>query len=173
MFKFWLLTLEFQLSVLILVRSFREADFNLYVDALVKIVPWFFALDHQNYARWLPVHIRDMTCLQNYNPEAAAEFGKGNFIIYKSEKAFSSIAIDLAHEQSNKVVKGDGGAIGLTEDPSALLRWMVAGPELTRLTFEFESNAAKDKTLSRKHHKQSPSVQWTLVGEVKALVAIM
>eukprot|EP00112_Aurelia_sp_Birch-Aquarium-sp1_P002123 Seg1231.2 transcript_id=Seg1231.2/GoldUCD/mRNA.D3Y31 product="hypothetical protein" protein_id=Seg1231.2/GoldUCD/D3Y31 len=115
MFKFWLLTLELQLTVLILVRSFREANFNLYVDALVKITPWFFALDHQNYAKWLRVHIRDMTCLQNYNPEAALGFGKGNFVIYKSEKAFSSIAIDHAHEQSNKVVKGDGGAVGLTE----------------------------------------------------------
>eukprot|EP00794_Sanderia_malayensis_P001478 gene1478-1635_t len=43
-----------------------------------------------------------MTCLPNYNPEAASEFCKGNFVIYKSEKAFSSIAID---HHTSKVIK--------------------------------------------------------------------
>jgi hypothetical protein len=37
------------------------------------------------------------------------------------------MVIDQAHEQSNAVVKGDGGAIGLTEDSATLRRWMVAG----------------------------------------------
>ena len=30
------------------------------------------------------------------------------------------LAIDLAHKQANALIKGDGGAIGVTEDPSAL-----------------------------------------------------
>ena len=47
------------------------------------------------------------------------------------------MAIDQAHEQSNAVVKGDGGAIGLTEDSAALRRWMIAGPEISRLVGEF------------------------------------
>ena len=49
-------------------------------------------------------------------------------LLYQKQKTknnFSSIAIDHAHEQNNKVVKGDGGAIGLTEDSSQLLRWMI------------------------------------------------
>eukprot|EP00112_Aurelia_sp_Birch-Aquarium-sp1_P002124 Seg1231.3 transcript_id=Seg1231.3/GoldUCD/mRNA.D3Y31 product="hypothetical protein" protein_id=Seg1231.3/GoldUCD/D3Y31 len=50
---------------------------------------------------------------------------------------------------------------------------MIAGPELARLTFEFESTAVKDKTYSRKHHDQTPSVQRTFVNEVKALVAVI
>ena len=50
-FKFWLLILQLELAVLIYVRAIREGDFILYVDALTKIAPWFFA----NYARWIPV----------------------------------------------------------------------------------------------------------------------
>jgi len=34
---------------------------------------------------------------------------------------FSSIAIDQGHEQLNKILKGTGGVIGLTQDPIALL----------------------------------------------------
>ena len=56
-FKFWSLTFEIQLSVLVLVRSLREGDFHLYIQVLQKIAPLMFALDHSYYARWLPVHI--------------------------------------------------------------------------------------------------------------------
>jgi len=45
--------------------------------------------------------------------------------VKKSQRKFSRIAIDHAHEQINAVVKGYGGAVGLTENPSALRRWMV------------------------------------------------
>ena len=42
--------------------------------------------------------------------------------------------VHLAHWQENtNNVKGEGGAVGLTENPSALRRWMVSGPELSRM----------------------------------------
>ncbi len=46
--------------------------------------------------------------------------------------------LDQAHEQNNETVKGPGGAVGLTENPAAFGRWMVAGPEQARLLQEFE-----------------------------------
>lgn len=49
------------------------------------------------------------------------------------------MAIDQAHEQNNAMVKGDGGAVGLTENPNALRRWMLSGPEMARLVNEFEA----------------------------------
>lgn len=52
---------------------------------------------------------------------------------------FSAISMDQAHEQLNAMVKGDGGAVGLTEHPGALRRWMVSGPEIARMVSEFES----------------------------------
>ena len=61
--------------------------------------------------------------------------------MHRSCKEFSSIAIDQAHEQNNAVIKDDGGAIGLTEDPTALWRWMIAGPEVSRLVACYEEVA--------------------------------
>ncbi len=37
--------------------------------------------------------------------------------------------IDQAHEQNNGVVKGSDGAVGLTQNPSAFRKWLLAGPE--------------------------------------------
>ena len=38
---------------------------------------------------------------------------------------------------TNALIEGDGGVVGLTDSPSALIRWMVAGAEVERVTEEF------------------------------------
>ncbi len=52
--------------------------------------------------------------------------------------------IDQAHEQNNVVVKGSGGAVGLTQNPSAFRKWLLAGPEQARLIHEFEQQFLND-----------------------------
>ena len=80
------------------------------------------------------------------------------------------MAIDQAHEHANAVIKSDGGAIGITEDASALRRWMVAGPEVSRLVVEYESLAgAKDANESVRHHDQTEHAQRTFFEKVHKL----
>ncbi|KAG0723721.1 hypothetical protein GWK47_042072 [Chionoecetes opilio] len=134
-FHYWDTILRLEILGLIVVRAHREQDFPLYVETLKALVPWFFALDHQNYARWLPVHIRTWrVCPQQFNTNRSQR-QLGRF--ENSPKRFSTIPIDQAHEQNNELVKGEGGAVGLTENPVAFRRWMVAGPEQARLLAEF------------------------------------
>lgn len=129
-FLYWADVLDLQLCCLQLVRAFREATFSMYVKAINQILPWFFALDHPNYTTWLSVHYRDMCEFPGKHPDAHTQFCNGSFVVHKTKKYFSSIALDHTHEQVNAGVKGEGGAVGLTENPAALRRWMVAGPEL-------------------------------------------
>ena len=63
---------------------------------------------------------------------------KSCWVFQKTNNRFSSIPIDQAHEQNNKIIKDIGGVIGLTEKPNALKKWMVSGPEQARLLSEFE-----------------------------------
>ena len=87
----------------------------MYVAALTEMLPWFFAFDHQHYARWLSVLVHDMVLLPTTHPSILEEFLVGGFVINKTGSPFSSIAVDHAHEQNNAIVKGNGGAMGLTE----------------------------------------------------------
>ena len=64
--------------------------------------------------------LRDLISLKESHPVIYEEVLKGNFTVRKSKHVFSAIAIDQAHEQNNASVKGDGGAVGLTENPTAL-----------------------------------------------------
>ena len=115
-----------ELTILSLVRAFREANFTLYCQALCVLIPFFFANNNVNYARWLPVHLKDMLSLEHKHPD-----------VFHFSHTFSAMAIDQAHEHANAVIKGEGGAIGVTEDPSALRRWMEAGPKVSRLATEY------------------------------------
>ena len=138
LFHFWHLVLSMESTILSLVRAFREANFTLYCQALCALIPFFFANNNVNYARWLPVHLKDMLSLERKHPDVFQEFQFGKFVVFKASCTFSAMAIDQAHEQANAVIKGEGGAFGVTEDPSALRRWMVAGPEVSRLATEYE-----------------------------------
>jgi len=45
---------------------------------------------------------------------------------------------DQAFKQNNAMVKWSGGAIRCTQNPSALRKWLLAGPEQAQLVDEFE-----------------------------------
>ena len=143
----------------------------MYVTVLEALVPLFFALDHVNYSRWLPIHIRDMKALPQ---EIKDEFETRNhWTIAKSSHRYSAIPIDQAHEQENKVVKASGGAVGLTENPVAFRRWMTAGPELARLLRQYKDGYLHDddpeKPANFEQHEQGLAAQKTFQRQVDSL----
>lgn len=169
-FKFWDIALHLELLVMQYIRSIREGNFSLYVQLVGQLLPWFFAMDQCNYSRWVPVHIRDMLALPLKHPNVYQQFLLGKFVVQKSKHLFSLIALDHNHEQQNEMIKGEGGAVGLTEDPAALRRWMIAGPEVARVVTEFEETFIKSNTEDTRHHEQIPGVQSSFAKDVRALV---
>jgi hypothetical protein len=159
-FKYWDTVLRLELALMTFIRSLRESNFDLFLEALTQLVPWFYALNHQNYARWASVHLRDMRLLNSIRPKIAQEFKSGNFTVNTTGRPFSAIGLDQAHEHLNARVKRTGGAVGLTENPAALLRWMTAGLEVTRFIGEFEQAAtivAEHGSATLLHHEQTQS----------------
>ncbi|VDI42239.1 Hypothetical predicted protein, partial [Mytilus galloprovincialis] len=86
------------------------------------------------------------------------------------------MAIDQAHEQNNACVKADGGAVGLTENPGALRRWMVAGPEMARLVNEFENVTecfVNTNASNKLHHEQTLSFQESFRNDIVSLYDVI
>ena len=144
----------------------------MYLDALTELTPRFHAREHVNYARWIPVHLRDMAELSTKHPEVAKQFNDGNFTITKTNRVFSAIRIDQAHEQSNVFIKGDGGAVGLTDNPDAFRRWMVAGPDVAMVIEEFHNEQQHLAGKANKHHDQIRSVQTAFAKDVRCLFSV-
>ena len=75
-------------------------NFRLCKESIKDLLPWFFALDHTNYSRWLSVHLVDMFQLEKINTDIATALKNGIFVVKKTRRKFSSTGIDLAREQS-------------------------------------------------------------------------
>ena len=97
---------------LTLIRAFREGNFDLYSQAMSELIPYFFANNNVNYARWLPIHLRDIVSLEQKHPRLAEEFKQGKFVVHKTTREFSGLALDQAHEQANAIIKGAECVVG-------------------------------------------------------------
>ena len=60
------------------IRSLREGDFRLYVHVCDELCSWFHLMNHTKYARWLPIHVRDMVQLPAKHSQVYTEFLNGN-----------------------------------------------------------------------------------------------
>ena len=169
-FMYWDFILRYE-TLILFVQAHREKKFLLYVEVLEKLTPLFFALDHVNYSRWIPVHIRGMKFL----PSAIRDQfeTQGHWVLSKTNNKFSAIPIDQAHEQENAFVKDSGGCIGLTENPAAFRRWMLSGPELARLQRQFEEeyfpDTDPDNPRNFENHDQGFATQKAFQMQVTSL----
>ena len=82
-FSYWAAVLDFELTILQFVFSIRTADFRMYMQCLTQLMPWMFAMDHVNYARWLSVHIRDLGALEETHRDVFRHFSSGAFVAGK------------------------------------------------------------------------------------------
>ena len=105
-------------------KSENQERSKLHLSSTAAMLPQFFAIDRQNYARYLPVYLADMQKLELTHPEVYKEFAEGNHSISRSGKPFSQVSTDMALEQSiNADSKSSGGVIGISQSPSSLERW--------------------------------------------------
>ena len=93
---FWNSYLEMVSTLLSLIRVTREGNWELHLECIKAVLPWFFAYDHTNYARFLPVYLVHMLELPDTHPEAYT---------------------------SNTRTKG--GIIGFSLKKGAVQRWML------------------------------------------------
>ena len=82
---------KYEILIFMFIRSHRKGKVALMLDTLLYVVLVFFAMDHDNYARWVIVFIGDMESLPRSIQE---EFDKGHWTITKGVHRFSSMPID-------------------------------------------------------------------------------
>jgi hypothetical protein len=118
------------------IKAERTGDWNLHLAATANMLPYFFAMDRQNYARWLPVYLAEMNQLYDKHPEVHQQFVDGNHAVSRSDnQPFSQVWTDMALEQSiNADSKSKGGIVGITQSQSALERWFWTVHERASVT---------------------------------------
>ena len=68
------------------------------------------------------------------------------------------------------MIKGEGGAVGLSEHPAALWCWIISGPDISRVVTEFEEAFIKSNAEDIRHHEHIPGVPNRFSKDFRALV---
>ncbi len=105
---YWKTVTDYLLINCRFVRAQRIGDWPLALSAFKDLCPYFFILGHTNYARWLPVFLRDMARLPLIHPSVHDAFLQGKFVVQRSNKKFSLMALDQSQDSGaqHQIFKG-------------------------------------------------------------------
>lgn len=111
--KFWISYIEMVEILLNAIFACRAGLWDLLLESIREIIPYAFAYDNINYARYLSVMLGDMLTLETEFPEIYNQFLKGNFTAQITDGVFSRVETDKVIEMTlNKDTKTPGGTTG-------------------------------------------------------------
>ena len=97
---FWMTYVSMEDIMLGLLRASREGNWELHSYSRATI-PWAFAYDKINYARYMPVYYAQMKQLVSSHPDVHAHFVNGGFAVQRgSRDPFGKIPADQAIEET-------------------------------------------------------------------------
>lgn len=116
-----------------LIQASREGNWQLHLFAIRQMIPWCFAYDKMNYARYLPAYYAQMTTLEVDHPEVYQSFMEGQFSVQLAgDNPFGRLPVDQTTAVTvNKDTKIAGGVTNFSLKTQAVNRFY--------LTVEFRS----------------------------------
>ena len=124
-FMFWIQYLKFVDILLHFIRAEREGNWDLHLTSFQKMLPLMVLYDHTNYTCWGTIYLTDMLKLEKIAPTVYHEFQTGNFVVKETTGTFNQVSTDMALEHINRMCQTAGGLVGITQNKSALDRWML------------------------------------------------
>ena len=107
------------------------------------------------------------------NDEMSWHYLKDSFSIDKTGIPFCSIGSDHALEKDNKLLKVNGGVVGLTLNPTAPHRFCLTSPSLASLSSQFLKNSGIiDKSTKFKHYQLVGSINKRISVNVSKVINI-
>ena len=109
-----------------IIYSCRLGNWELLLEFIREVIPYAFAYDHVNYARYLTVMLGEMFSLEEQFPEVYHQCIPGNFAAELSDGVFSRVETDKVIKMTiNKGTKTPGGNTGFSTNIGAVKQWKV------------------------------------------------
>jgi hypothetical protein len=144
-YKFWCSYLQMVHVMLTFLRATREGDWELHLSAIRCMLPWFFAYDRVNYARYLTIYWTEMNNLPTTHPHVHRHLLAGEFGVQRQKAhGFAKVACDQTIEQTiNRDAKTKGGWTGFTQQKGAVTRWIMSSHARGQITRQCELAAGQ------------------------------
>ena len=124
---FWMSYLDMIEIMLGLLRAAREGDWLLHLASIRAMIPWCFAYDKLNYARFLPYYYATMSRLSIDHPDVHQHFMQGGFSVQLGiQNPFGRIPVDQTVEETvNQDTQTAGGTKGFSLKRAAVERYYI------------------------------------------------
>lgn len=159
--KLWIQYLNMVILVMQFIKAERTGDFDLHLNTVISMLPFFHAAGHHLYAKSAHLYVQKMMDLpQKMKKEEFERFSRdGYFSIRRSARNWSGIWTDMVIEQSlMRPMKSIGGLThgrGITQN--TLLRWTSSIPLCTEITRAIERFCGKSLKTSEQHTEENPA----------------
>ena len=148
----WIHTYMKMVERLLLFRhAVRSRDWLLHLKSTEDIIEDVVSMDRIKYRRMLPVYLADMKHLESEEPTIWNSFLQGNFAVKKSDISFTPLGADHAGEQQNKLLKIQGGIVGITKNEHARIRYFLTASILANISSELKNIISTNSYTC--HHK--------------------
>ena len=100
-FFLWVSYLRMTELLFLFVHATRTSNWNLHLQTIKDMLPFFFAYDRGHYSRWLPIYWLEMCNLKNSHPDIYQEIKEGGkWTVQRTSQPSVSLACDQAIEQT-------------------------------------------------------------------------
>ena len=140
--------------LLLFIHATRSQNWSLHLSAAEDLIPDLLSTDRIKYGRLLPVYLAEMYSLETSDPVVWEAFSNGEFAVQKTKIPFVALGMDHAGEQVNKLLKINGGLIGVSKNVNARNRFMITAPIISGISTEAKKVCGIHKEKSE-HHQLS------------------
>ena len=125
--SFWMSYLDIVEILLNFLRASRERNLELYLWAIRKMTPWWFAHDNLNYAPYLSAYVSQTSHLEEEHPEAFKYLKSGGFSVQIGERnPCGKVPVDQACKETvNKDTQTAGGTKGFSLKAGAVSKYYL------------------------------------------------
>ena len=139
------------LMVMQFIRAEREGEWALHLHACKEMIPYFFAANHTNYARYGLYYLRRMERLP---PDILKHFLKGEHVMRHQDGIWNGIWVDMLIETTfMRYGKGPGGLIGVTLNPETVKKWALSLHTCNNVLRDFDT-IRNQKDIVKTYHKE-------------------
>lgn len=122
------------------IRSERTGNWKLHLATLQKMIPYFAAAGHNNYAKSVHIYLQQMKQLEHNHPDVYNNFMKGHHVVRRSDRFWAGLSCDLTIEQSlMRAAKSRGGLTrggGISEDQRMV--WIQSMPACAEINIAMQ-----------------------------------
>ena len=172
--QFWMSYVDMVETLLGLLRASQEGDWELHLSSISEIVPWCFAYDNLNYARYLSAYLHEMSHLPEEHPDTLEYLRSGGFSVQMIEdNPFGRIPVDQTCEETvNKTTQTSGGTKGFSLRPNTVCKFYSVAEN--RSTFLRQLKDMFHISRSSSQHKDLQPTRITRnESDVKSIISML